>query len=94
MDVPRAPGLGLLLERLHYHSYDTRFGKTHASMENLGDDVEKQILKIRDELIISEILASECQTQGMMMWIATLTMHDFSANPEEDQPETKTDDVS
>ena len=22
MDVPRAPGLGLVLERLHYHKYD------------------------------------------------------------------------
>lgn len=64
MDVPKAPGLGLLLERLHYASYDKRFNKTHASLEDLGEEIENQVLKIRDELIISEILSTECQTQS------------------------------
>lgn len=64
MDVPKAPGLGLLLERLHYENYDKRFSKSHASLEDLGDEVENNILKIRDELIISEILSTECMTQS------------------------------
>jgi tRNA pseudouridine38-40 synthase len=64
MDVPKAPGLGLLLERLHYENYERRFGKSHSSLENLGDETENNILKIRDELIVSEILSTECMTQS------------------------------
>jgi hypothetical protein len=34
VDVPRAPGLGLVLEQTHYAQYDVRYGKTHASLEH------------------------------------------------------------
>lgn len=98
MDVPKAPGLGLLLERLHYESYDKRFSKSHTSLENLGEEVENSILKIRDELIVSEILSTECQSQSlvfeikyfskfgfrMMMWLSGLPMHNFATNSEDD----------
>ncbi|KAI6191616.1 TRNA pseudouridine synthase A, mitochondrial [Aphelenchoides bicaudatus] len=82
MDVPKAPGLGLLLERLHYESYDKKFGKSHASMENLGEEVENRILQIRDELIVNEILSTECTTQSMMNWLSTLGNHNFATDPE------------
>lgn len=64
MDIPKAPGLGLLLERLHYENYDRRFNKSHASLEDLGEETENLILKLRDELIVSEILSTECTTQS------------------------------
>jgi tRNA pseudouridine38-40 synthase len=64
MDVPKAPGLGLLLERLHYDQYEKRFKDTHASLNDMGSELEEHMLKLRDELILSEILSSECQTQS------------------------------
>jgi tRNA pseudouridine38-40 synthase len=78
MDVPRAPGIGLLLERLHYERYDSRFKDTHSSLEDLGEEAESNILKIRNELIVSEILATECETQSMIIWLSTLPLHSFS----------------
>jgi tRNA pseudouridine38-40 synthase len=94
MDVPRAPGIGLLLERLHYDQYDKRFSKSHASLENLGEEVESQILKIRNEMIVSEILSTECHSQSMMMWLAGLPSHTFAQSPEEVPGETSSSELS
>ena len=35
VDVPRAPGLGLMLDEVHYESYNRRFGSsdTHQALE-------------------------------------------------------------
>ena len=35
VDIPRAPGLGLVLDEVHYESYNNRFGKDgmHAKLE-------------------------------------------------------------
>uniref|UniRef100_A0AC34F0A0 Pseudouridine synthase I TruA alpha/beta domain-containing protein n=1 Tax=Panagrolaimus sp. ES5 TaxID=591445 RepID=A0AC34F0A0_9BILA len=82
MDVPRAPGLGLILEQVHYRNYDRNFSHIHQKLDSLGEDIEAQVKKIRDELIISEILSTEVLTNSMMLWLADLPKHDFIVNPE------------
>lgn len=64
MDVPRAPGLGLLLERLHYENYDRKYARTHHPLDDWGPEIESRVLRYRDELIVSETLATECQTSS------------------------------
>ncbi|KAI6244131.1 TRNA pseudouridine synthase A, mitochondrial [Aphelenchoides fujianensis] len=88
MDVPKAPGLGLLLERLHYEVYGRKFGKTHQDLNDWSPEIEEEVLRIRDELIVSEILNTECQTQSMMMWLSTLPMHKFACDPEDQAGES------
>lgn len=63
MDIPKAPGNGLLLEQLHYERYDSKYGKTHAKLNDWGEEINKKILEAREKLIIKEMLSNECATQ-------------------------------
>uniref|UniRef100_A0A914PSE6 tRNA pseudouridine synthase n=1 Tax=Panagrolaimus davidi TaxID=227884 RepID=A0A914PSE6_9BILA len=82
MDVPRVPGLGLILEQVHYQNYDRNYSNIHQKLDSLGEDIEAQVKKIREELIISEILSTEVMSNSMMLWLADLPKHDFIINPE------------
>lgn len=64
MDVPRAPGLGLLLEKLHYDVYEKRYSEIHGSLNDWGEEIESNVKNFRDEYIVSEILKAECSSQG------------------------------
>ncbi|CAK5070736.1 unnamed protein product [Meloidogyne enterolobii] len=84
MDIPKAPGLGLLLERLHYDRYEKRFEKTHGSLNNWGEEIETQLLEWRDKMIMDKILSEECRTQSMMRWLTTLPAHNYITDPEDE----------
>nr|CAD2160507.1 unnamed protein product [Meloidogyne enterolobii] len=84
MDIPKAPGLGLLLERLHYDRYEKRFEKTHGSLNNWGEEIETQLLEWRDKMIMDRILSEECRTQSMMRWLTTLPAHNYITDPEDE----------
>ncbi|VDM47707.1 unnamed protein product [Toxocara canis] len=86
MDVPKAPGLGLLLEQVHYDHYDKKFAKTHEKLGDWGEEVEAKIADARQRLIISEILRQEIASQSMMNWLSDLVKHDFTVFPEDDDP--------
>ncbi|KAF7633058.1 tRNA pseudouridine synthase [Meloidogyne graminicola] len=87
MDIPKAPGLGLLLERLHYDRFETRFLKTHGSLNNWGEEIEAQLLEFRDRKIMDRILSEECKTQNMFNWLSTLSSHKYITNPEDETGE-------
>lgn len=89
MDVPRAPGLGLILEQVHYQNYDKFFGNSHGKLDSLGEEIEARVKQIREEIIISEILQSEVLLNSMMLWLADLPKHDFNINPESETQETR-----
>lgn len=84
MDVPRAPGLGLLLEQVHYHNYDRHYSNIHPTLDTFELEIEEKIKKIREELIIKEILETEVTTNQMMLWLGDLVKHDFQIEPESD----------
>lgn len=90
MDIPMAPGLGLLLERTHYDSYDKKNSKTHDSLTDWGEMIEKEVERTKFELITKDMLETELLTQGMLKWLADLVHHDFTCNPEAEEPEKKT----
>ncbi|VDM59069.1 unnamed protein product [Angiostrongylus costaricensis] len=77
VDVPKAPGLGLLLERVHYDAYDRRHAKTHEPLTDWGSAVEARIDGLKFDLITKEILLSD-----MLQWLADLPRHNFSVDPE------------
>ncbi|CAD5229292.1 unnamed protein product [Bursaphelenchus okinawaensis] len=91
MDVPRAPGLGLLLEKLHYDVYETRFSQSHGSLNDWGEETEEAVKNFRDEYIVSEILKGECQTNQMMLWLSTLVQHRFACDPLDQNGESNSD---
>jgi tRNA pseudouridine38-40 synthase len=91
MDVPRAPGLGLLLEQVHFDKYDKKYAKTHATLNDWGEEVEQKIQEIRKEIILPEILKAECETQSMMQWLTTLQNHTFLCDAEDEDGSSKSE---
>ncbi|CAB3398729.1 unnamed protein product [Caenorhabditis bovis] len=89
MDVPMAPGLGLLLERTHFDSYDKKHEKTHEPLSHWGEVIEAEVERTKFELITKEMLETELRTQGMLKWLADLSNHDFAADPEVEEPPQK-----
>ena len=87
MDVPRAPGLGLILEQVHYHNYDKLYSKTHQTLNTFEPEIEQEIKRLREELIIKEILETEVISNQMMIWLSDLVKHDFQINAEAERAE-------
>ncbi|KAL3075166.1 hypothetical protein niasHS_013389 [Heterodera schachtii] len=88
LDIPRAPGLGLLLEKVHFNRYEKKFGRSHGSINDWGEEIEAAVLEARDRLIVQRILREECETQSMMQWLSTLPKHQYIADPEDEHGTT------
>ncbi|XP_046851620.1 tRNA pseudouridine synthase A-like isoform X2 [Xenia sp. Carnegie-2017] len=78
MDIPRAPGLGLILEEVHFKSYNDKFGKDgfHEPLE--WSECEDQIKNFKTEFIHSGIIETEATTNSMMRWLSVLGSHSYS----------------
>ena len=77
IDVPRAPGVGLLLDHVHYDRYDKRFGKDGMHDPMTWDSVEDKVQKFCDEYIFPVITQSENIEKSMMTWLTTLPYHTY-----------------
>ncbi|XP_041370240.1 tRNA pseudouridine synthase A-like [Gigantopelta aegis] len=85
LDVPKAPGVGLFLERLHFDGYNKKFGVDglHEPMD--WDNLKDEIDKFKEEYIIKHIVRSEKEEKVMFRWLATLQCHKFDLELDEDQ---------
>ncbi|XP_061554409.1 tRNA pseudouridine synthase A isoform X3 [Phycodurus eques] len=85
VDVPKAPGLGLVLERVHFDRYNKRFGGDglHECLE--WDGEEEAIKAFKEAHIYPTIVETECQEGSMRSWMATLPIHDFKGTATETQ---------
>ncbi|XP_033757571.1 tRNA pseudouridine synthase A-like [Pecten maximus] len=83
VDVPKAPGSGLLLEELHYQNYNRRYG--HDGMHQSLDWTiyREAIEKFKEEHIYPEMIRSEKEEHSMMTWLTTLEQHDYDEIPAE-----------
>ncbi|XP_034751904.1 tRNA pseudouridine synthase A [Etheostoma cragini] len=80
VDVPKAPGLGLVLERVHFDRYNKRFGGDGLH-ERLDWECEEEAIKaFKEAYIYPTIVETECQEGSMVSWMSTLPIHDFEAS--------------
>ncbi|XP_054450312.1 pseudouridylate synthase 1 homolog isoform X2 [Pteronotus mesoamericanus] len=79
MDVPKAPGLGLVLERVHFETYNRRFGRDglHEPLDWAREAAAAAAFK--EQHIYPTIISTERQERSMAQWLSTLPAHDFSA---------------
>ncbi|OWF38290.1 tRNA pseudouridine synthase A, mitochondrial [Mizuhopecten yessoensis] len=83
VDIPKAPGNGLMLEELHYHHYNRRYG-TDGIHEALDWTIYKEAIdKFKEEHIYPEMIRSEKVDQSMVTWLATLDHHEYDEIPPE-----------
>lgn len=79
VDVPKAPGLGLVLERVHFERYNRRYGNDglHEPLDWVQEEAE--VTAFKEQHIYPTIVNTERHERSMAQWLSTLPMHDFSA---------------
>ena len=79
VNIPRAPGLYLILENVHFDRYNRKFGSdgTHQVLEWTGEDIRRKIEDFKVENIFSVILETELKASPMLEWLATLNIHTY-----------------
>lgn len=83
VDVPKAPGLGLVLERVHFDRYNKRFGGDGLHERLEWERQEEAIQAFKEAHIYPTIVETECQEGSMVSWMATLPIHDYEATATE-----------
>ncbi|XP_065198116.1 pseudouridylate synthase 1 homolog [Sycon ciliatum] len=78
MDIPKAPGLGLLLDVVQFHGYDRRYGNDGIHKPLVWTEYQTEIQEFKREHIISTIVEEEQKTNGMMKWLHTLPKHEYN----------------
>lgn len=80
VDIPRAPGLGLVLERVHFDRYNKRFGGDGLHQRLDWDTEEEAIRSFKKAHIYPSIVATEAEERSMLGWMATLPIHKYEAS--------------
>lgn len=86
--IPTAPGLGLVLDKVHYDRYDTKFKASHDSLT--WTEVEDTVQKFTHEHIFPNIIKGEIQEESMATWLEKLKRHSYE--PSDDVPIEKDDE--
>lgn len=93
VDVPKAPGLGLVLEKVHFERYNKKFGGDGLH-ERLEWDSEGEATKaFKEAHIYPTIVETECQEGSMVSWMSTLPIHDFEASAADTQEKKEKDNA-
>lgn len=75
-NAPTAPGLGLVLERLHYPQY----ARAHPAHDPLTfDEFDDAIEQFRREKIHPNIVETEMRDRSMLQWLDILGIHMYDA---------------
>lgn len=83
LDIPMAPGLGLVLDQVHYVQYNARFKGDGVHEQLEWDEFETEIQEFRDKFIHPVIKETEIKEQPMVKWLETLTLHSYDVRAEE-----------
>lgn len=84
-NVPTAPGLGLVLECLHFDRYNRTFGKLHGEID--WNKYESEIEKFRRDQIDPTIIRTEIKEQIMVNWLDFLVNHGYDGHAPKSEAE-------
>lgn len=84
MDVPKAPGLGLMLEEVHFDRYNRKFGGDghHEPIEWEAEN--EAISAFKDKYIYPVVVETERKDKSMFNWLSTLSLHTYGEPKPED----------
>ncbi|XP_034939398.1 tRNA pseudouridine synthase A isoform X2 [Chelonus insularis] len=78
LDIPIAPGLGLVLDHVHYDNYDRRYGSDGIHEKLLWDECEEEVQRFHKEFISRHIEETEINEKSMLMWLGELSRIKFA----------------
>lgn len=77
LDIPRAPGLGLVLEAVHYDCYNRRWGNDGLHEPLDFEECKDKIEQFKHKHIFPNIIVREKYSKSMLQWLATLPLHSY-----------------
>lgn len=78
IDLPRAPGLGLILGNVFFYYYNQTRGKLHGELDwSKVPEVARAMATFRDERLIAKIAATERSDRTVSRWLHDLSVHTF-----------------
>ncbi|ETN63682.1 pseudouridylate synthase [Anopheles darlingi] len=87
--IPTAPGLGLVLSRIHYDKYNKRYGEDGCHEMLDFEKEEAQIEEFFKQHIASTIVETELKTGSMLEWLEKLPLHSYEPRDENEPSEWK-----
>lgn len=83
LDLPMAPGLGLVLDQVHYDRYNERYGSDGIHETLTWEQEDPVIQQFIREFIFPTIVNTEIREKSMVSWLETLPLHSFTDRPKE-----------
>ncbi|XP_045454485.1 tRNA pseudouridine synthase A [Melitaea cinxia] len=78
--IPTAPGLGLVLDKVHYERYDAKFKDSHESLS--WDEEDEAVERFKREQIFPNIVKGEIEENSMGLWLEKVKGHSFEPSDE------------
>ncbi|XP_026471213.1 tRNA pseudouridine synthase A-like [Ctenocephalides felis] len=82
LDIPMAPGLGLVLDRVHYDKYNTRYGLDGIHEILTWEKEEEEIKQFTHKYIYEKIIETEVNEKCIVSWLETLPLHSYDVRDE------------
>lgn len=91
MDIPKAPGLGLMLEEAHFDRYNRKYGGDgyHEPIE--WEAQNDAIDKFKEEYIYPVVVETELKERSMLNWLHTLSLHTYGDQKSRHDPNAEFD---
>lgn len=83
LDLPMAPGLGLVLDTVHYERYNDRYGQDGIHNPLTWEKQESEIQEFIENKIFENIYRTECEQKPLLEWLETLPLHSYDTRKEE-----------
>lgn len=83
LDIPMAPGLGLVLDKIHYDRYNQRYGEDGVHEDLTWVKEEDKIKEFTENVIIPVIVDTEINKGSMSTWLETLAFHSYDVRQED-----------
>ncbi|XP_054168902.1 pseudouridylate synthase 1 homolog [Oppia nitens] len=77
IDIPKAPGLGLLLEEVHYEKYNDKYGGDGIHESISWETMKDTIDQFKHQHIYPVIVDTELNELSMFEWLKTLMYHTY-----------------
>lgn len=86
MDVPKAPGLGLMLEHVHFDRYNRKYGGDGQHEPIEWNKEADQINEFKNKHIYPTIVDTELEEKSMFNWLTTLCLHSYGNDQSDMKP--------
>lgn len=75
-DIPKAPGTGLVLMKVHYNAYNKQYEHSHGNLE--WESSQEKLKEFYTKFVMPIIYDEEVENKCMLSWLDTLPNHDYS----------------